>query len=269
MYHKKCVKYEIKYKNLKNNFNMNQEGGNNDIKEIYFIRHGQTDWNLQKKTQGQEADIELNNTGKQESEKTGSYLKKYRMDKEFDCIISSPMIRCRETSEKIAKQIGFDIDKIQYNDDLKEVKKGNMSGLTNKDDPLKEFKIKVGLEMNEIKDPIEKYEISNPHNEDDFYQNIIKKYNINININSLETKEEILDRVNIFINILKDSDCKKIIVVSHSGILEVLLKLALKLNVLPKGDFSNGSNCSITLLTLDDDNCFSMISPQNTEHLSI
>ena len=267
MYREKYIKYKIKYDNLKNNFNIDQKGGNNDIKEIYFIRHGQTDWNLQKKTQGQEADIELNNTGKQESKKTGAYLKKYRMDKEFDCIISSPMIRCRETSEEIAKQIGFDLNKIQYDDDLKELKKGNMSGLTNKDDLITKFKTKVDLEINKIKDPIEKYEISNPYKAEDFYQNIIEKYNIDIN--NLETKEEILDRANNFINVLKERNCKKIIVVSHSGTLEVLLKLMLKLNVLPKGDTSNGSNCSIALLTLDNDNSFSMISPQNTEHLSI
>ena len=105
-YENKYVKYKTKYNKLLKD---NMIGGNkDDMKEIYFIRHGQTLWNELGKTQGQEADIELSEKGKEESIKTGKYLKKYRSnDKKFDCIISSPMIRCRETSKVIRPKYSY------------------------------------------------------------------------------------------------------------------------------------------------------------------
>jgi hypothetical protein len=54
----------------------NQIGGGK--KEIYFIRHGETDWNVAARGQGQEADIPLNSTGKTQSITTGKYLNDYR-----------------------------------------------------------------------------------------------------------------------------------------------------------------------------------------------
>ena len=75
-------------------------------KEIYFIRHGETDWNLAARGQGQEADIPLNSTGKTQSITTGKYLNDYRqLDRNFDCIISSPMKRAYSTAKNIAKEI--------------------------------------------------------------------------------------------------------------------------------------------------------------------
>ena len=64
--------------------------------KILITRHGQTDWNLQKKVQGR-ADIPLNENGKNEAKEIHEKLK----DEKIDLIISSPLNRARETSELI------------------------------------------------------------------------------------------------------------------------------------------------------------------------
>jgi len=78
------------------------------MKEIYFIRHGQTDENSLGIRQGSEIDSELNKLGRDQAKKTGKYLKKYRMkDNNFDSIISSPMKRAVETAEIIKKMFNL------------------------------------------------------------------------------------------------------------------------------------------------------------------
>ncbi len=67
--------------------------------KILVTRHGQTDWNLDKKVQGK-ADIELNEKGRQQAEET----KKLLDYKDIDLIICSPLIRARQTAEIINKE---------------------------------------------------------------------------------------------------------------------------------------------------------------------
>lgn len=43
---------------------------------IYFVRHGQTDWNRERRLMGV-ADIEMNEAGQQEAERTRDTLKGY------------------------------------------------------------------------------------------------------------------------------------------------------------------------------------------------
>lgn len=64
--------------------------------EILLARHGQTEWNLLKKLQGK-ADIELNEKGIQQAEKTRGFLK----DEKIDLIICSPLKRAIQTAEII------------------------------------------------------------------------------------------------------------------------------------------------------------------------
>ncbi len=263
-YKNKYIKYKAKYLNSKNN----QTGGAK-LKEIYFIRHGETEWNVLGKTQGQEADIPLNENGKEQSRKTGKYLKKYRIqDMPFDEIICSPMKRCKETAELIAKEIGFDKD-IIYDDNIIEKKSGNLSGLTDKDEPLKSFFEYIEKESYR-EDPIEKYKLNGHLEDDKLFNDVIKKLDkeTGYKITGVELKEEIITRVDKFIKSLEKNKSNKILVISHSGFIGVLLEHIFRLNILPVGDMSNGKNCSICYCTYQD-NIFTMISPQNTEHLAI
>ena len=65
---------------------------------LLITRHGQTDWNIEGKIQGQ-TDIELNETGIKQAEATREKL----LNEKIDIIISSPQKRARKTAEIIAK----------------------------------------------------------------------------------------------------------------------------------------------------------------------
>ena len=66
---------------------------------IYFVRHGQTEWNKIGRMQGR-IDIELNNEGKQQAMIVREKLKGVKFDKVF----SSPLKRAVETAKIICDQ---------------------------------------------------------------------------------------------------------------------------------------------------------------------
>lgn len=64
--------------------------------KIYFVRHGETDWNKERKLQGQ-VNIELNEFGRHLARETAKGLK----DISFDICYTSPLKRAKETAELI------------------------------------------------------------------------------------------------------------------------------------------------------------------------
>ena len=64
--------------------------------KLFFVRHGETDWNLARRVQGH-SDIPLNEYGRYLARETAKGLK----DVPFDLAYTSPLIRARETAELI------------------------------------------------------------------------------------------------------------------------------------------------------------------------
>ena len=62
--------------------------------ELIFLRHGQTDWNVEGRLQGR-TDVPLNETGIAGAKAAGKILAKYS----FDAVYCSPLIRTRQTLE--------------------------------------------------------------------------------------------------------------------------------------------------------------------------
>ena len=62
-------------------------------KRLYFLRHGETDWNLDGKMQGQQ-DIPLNSTGRDQAYNAGLVLQHQPIKR----IISSALLRAYETA---------------------------------------------------------------------------------------------------------------------------------------------------------------------------
>jgi probable phosphoglycerate mutase len=69
---------------------------------LYLVRHGETDWNLQRRIQGS-TDIPLNQTGRLQARSTGRLLAR----RSWDAIISSPLSRAAETAAIIADELGL------------------------------------------------------------------------------------------------------------------------------------------------------------------
>ena len=63
---------------------------------IYFVRHGQTDWNFLRKFQGQQ-DIPLNDLGRRQAQAVSERLRRIS----FDVLYSSDLSRAYETAEMI------------------------------------------------------------------------------------------------------------------------------------------------------------------------
>lgn len=77
-----------------------------DKMEIYLIRHGQTEANLNMIIQGR-ANNPLNNTGKLQAKKTGEYLKRNHIT--FDYCVSSPLKRAINTLKIIKDELNIQI----------------------------------------------------------------------------------------------------------------------------------------------------------------
>jgi uncharacterized phosphatase len=69
---------------------------------LYLVRHGETDWNLQRRIQGS-TDIPLNLTGRLQARSTGRLLAR----RSWDAIISSPLSRAADTAAIIAGDLGL------------------------------------------------------------------------------------------------------------------------------------------------------------------
>ena len=95
---------------------------------LYFVRHGQTDWNVRGKLQGK-SDIALNETGRLQAVETREKLKQVAMD----AIYCSPLMRARETAEII--NVLWELP-IQCDDRLMERSFGDMEGALRKDVPF-------------------------------------------------------------------------------------------------------------------------------------
>lgn len=74
---------------------------------IYFIRHGETDWNAEARLQGQR-DVELNGFGRVQAEEVALRLAAVLADPGSVPHVASPLGRARETMEIMRRALGLD-----------------------------------------------------------------------------------------------------------------------------------------------------------------
>ena len=98
---------------------------------IYFVRHGETDFNKFSISQGQ-TDTSLNKTGLKQSEDVAEKLK----NTHFDVVFCSSLTRARQTCEAIMK---YHSCPVFYDDRLKEISKGTLETYRNSQDTYNKF----------------------------------------------------------------------------------------------------------------------------------
>ncbi|MDQ1597486.1 MAG: putative phosphatase [Microbacteriaceae bacterium] len=99
---------------------------------LYLVRHGETDWNRQRRIQGS-TDIPLNDTGRAQATRTGRLLAR----RSWDAIASSPLSRALETGVILADAVGIDESDIEIVEALVERQYGAAEGLD--DSQLSQF----------------------------------------------------------------------------------------------------------------------------------
>ena len=152
---------------------------------IFFTRHGQTNWNLESRIQGQK-DIELNDAGRKQAESVRDIVK----GEKYDLIICSTLKRARETAEIINQALNIPIVEDAR---LKERSFGKSEGHTK-------------AEIHEI-------EKEHPEITD------IWNYKRNVGYNGIEPFKDFAKRVYDFLDeITKKYHDKRILIVSHGGV---------------------------------------------------
>ncbi|CAN5139436.1 histidine phosphatase family protein [soil metagenome] len=71
---------------------------------LALVRHGETDWNAQKRLQGS-SDIPLNDTGRAQVRATAVSMR----GDEWDFIVCSPLSRARESAEILGAELGIEV----------------------------------------------------------------------------------------------------------------------------------------------------------------
>jgi len=89
---------------------------------ILLARHGETDWNLNRRVQGH-SDTPLNNTGRAQARALGEELAGERID----AVYSSDLVRAHETARAVAEPRGLGVTAIR---DLRERHFGTWEGMT-------------------------------------------------------------------------------------------------------------------------------------------
>lgn len=95
------------------------------FQKLYVFRHGETDWNIQQRIQGQ-LDIPLNGTGRAQAEALRPVMKRIGVE----AILSSDLSRARETAQIVASEIGIPLFLDQG---LREIHFGHAQGLSRAD----------------------------------------------------------------------------------------------------------------------------------------
>ncbi len=95
---------------------------------IYFVRHGETDWNAQSRYQGQ-ADIPMNAVGRVQARRNGEALRTLLPRLAGAHYVASPLLRARETMEIVRGAMGLDPAAYALDDRLKELHYGHWQGV--------------------------------------------------------------------------------------------------------------------------------------------
>jgi broad specificity phosphatase PhoE len=89
---------------------------------ILLVRHGETDWNVQRRVQGH-SDTPLNETGREQARALADEL----AEEQIDAVYSSDLVRAHETARIVAESHGLGVTAIP---DLRERHFGTWEGLS-------------------------------------------------------------------------------------------------------------------------------------------
>lgn len=117
---------------------------------IIFVRHGETNWNTQKRLQGQTNESRLNENGIKQANIIGKKLS----DFEYDVIISSPLERAIETAKIINRKNNKNII---VNNDIRERGYGELEGAYTTHNQIERMWDNDNIEKENGIEPVDKF----------------------------------------------------------------------------------------------------------------
>jgi len=166
---------------------------------FFCMRHGLTDWNADKKIQGQ-TDTDLCDEGRDMAKKWGESLK----ENEFDCILTSTLGRARQTAEIINEALGG----LPMHEDERLIEQnwGEWTGLTK------------GVLKNNLSKQVKKQE----------------KLGFEFQPPGGESRDDLLMRAcDAFLEFSEKNPSAKVLVVTHNGVLKCFAYALSGLDYLP------------------------------------
>ena len=202
--------------------------------EIYFVRHGQTVWNVEKRFQGL-SDSPLTELGITQAKLLGEKLK----DIKFDKFYSTSLKRAYDTANYIK---GNRKQKVEIFDDFVEISMGDMEGIKQED-----FK---KLYPEQVKN---------------FFFNQLEYDPSSFGGESfLEVRERVIRGLNKFIELNKNYE--RVLVVSHGATLKTLLHYISGKDISTLSDEAIPKNTSYTIVKYENGK-FEIIDFSNISHL--
>jgi len=199
---------------------------------IYFTRHGETEWNKQKRFQGNKNSA-LTEKGILAAELLSSRIEEI----ELDCIISSPLMRAYHTAEIVRGNKNIEI--IKY-DGFKEINLGDFEGM--KYDEIMENCSDV---LNKIEDDPFNNCYPNGENLLEFYKRVEKSF------------KEIMIKYKH----------KNTLIVAHGGTIKCIESYIRKLQINNDWMKSVVKNCSLSCVEVNEKNEITEVLYNDTEHL--
>ena len=202
--------------------------------EIYFVRHGQTIWNVEKRFQGL-SDSPLTELGITQAKLLGEKLK----DIKFNKFYSTSLKRAYDTANYIK---GNRKQKVEIFDDFVEISMGDMEGIKQED-----FK---KLYPEQVKN---------------FFFNQLEYDPSSFGGESfLEVRERVIRGLNKFIELNKNYE--RVLVVSHGATLKTLLHYISGKDISTLSDEAIPKNTSYTIVKYENGK-FEIIDFSNVSHL--
>lgn len=110
-------------------------------KPFYFIRHGQTDWNVGKLVTGR-SEVPINETGARQAREVSRILKRVEPN---CCIYTSPLVRAQQTAEIVRQEI---LSQVVIINGLQERGWGNLEGELSSEKNKVANGVESGVEFN-------------------------------------------------------------------------------------------------------------------------
>ena len=200
-------------------------------KEIYIIRHGQTDFNVKQVVQGRGVNSDLNDTGLQQAK---AFFDSYHPI-DFDVVYTSKLKRTHQTvAHFLNKNIQHEV-----RDNIDEIDWGIFEGVEHDPSLQKEY-----------------YDIISGWANGD----------LTIKIEGGESAQDLADRLIPFVEEIKTSEHKTILACTHGRTLRVLMCLLLEKPISDMDEFDHQNTCLYHLKF--DGNKFQMIKENDVAHLS-